>query len=582
MVSPGISHSMRVVVYVTIFIVLLAGLEFLYGNNEFWDDSFIAMLYARNLARGSGPFFLTLPNQAVSSYAQVEGFSNPLWTLLIAGFYWLPGSVFFWIKLASFLSALVLGLAGVKLLGEIVPRARRATPAWVAFLAALLVVLNPSVFAYTKSGMETVTFTALVLTGLWHTLKTDREPRPRNLTVNVLLWFAVTLTRPEGVLYGATAGLFLFVTLWRIDLRRTLLNWVLPFFLLFTGFLLLRHSLYGEWLPNTFYAKVSVRANGDFRQWAEILKSGVLYTTAFFTERLGLVQLAFVLAGFVWFKSLSRRTLSLVGLIVAANVLFVIAVGGDFWPLYRFFQVTWCLVGVLAVVPVLMVAVGQPLPDFASRRAIRVGRIWSPALAVVLVVVHPFTALLQDSRFYGDLPLFSMERVRETATARHVTPLFLLAKWVKENLPEDAVLAVDQAGQIPYYADREIVDVLGLNDRYLARHPLDLRYLRRRSVTHWLAAVVEPDTKPELLYPGLLQQGDFRSTFCLTRVFEGFDQHHNHYVLALFTRRDRLSHDELHLSQQGDGCQARNLAQMLTRRIPRTMLLPNAVENLVP
>jgi hypothetical protein len=28
----------------------------------------------------------------------VEGYSNPLWTFLLAGFYWLPGPIFFWIN----------------------------------------------------------------------------------------------------------------------------------------------------------------------------------------------------------------------------------------------------------------------------------------------------------------------------------------------------------------------------------------------------------------------------------------------------------------------------------------------------
>ncbi len=573
---------MRAAVYVSIFIVLLAGLEFLCGNNEFWDDSFIGMLYARNLAQGAGPFFLTLPHQTVSSYARVEGFSNPLWTVLIAGFYWLPGSVFLWIKLASFLSALLLGLAGLKLLGEIVPKARKTAPLWVGFLAALLVVLNPSVFAYTKSGMETVTFTALVLTALWHTLKTDREPRPRNLVLNVLLWFAVALTRPEGILYGAAAAVFLLVTLWKRERRRALLTWILPFFLLFAGFLLLRYSLYGEWLPNTFYAKVALRAHGDVKSWVGILKTGALYAVQFFRERLGVVEIAFALAGFLWIRNLSYKALSLVGLVIASNLLFVITVGGDFWPLFRFFQVTWCLINVLSVVPILMVAVGQPLPDFAGGRSVRPGRIWSPIMGLMLLATQPFTALVRDPHFYGDLPLLSMERMRETVTARHITPLFLLGKWVKENLPEDAVLAVDQAGQIPYYANREIVDVLALNDRYLARHSLDCAYLLRRGVTHLLAAVVDWEGKPSLLYPQLLQQPEFREGFCLTRVFEGFGQHHNRIELVLFTRRDRLGDQELRGCARADTCPARDLAEMLAQPIPRTVLSPNVVRDLQP
>ncbi|MFB3902882.1 MAG: hypothetical protein ACE15E_05460 [Acidobacteriota bacterium] len=571
---------MRRAAYVSILVVLFAGLQFLFGNNDLWDDSFIGMLYARNLARGVGPFFLTLQQQAVSGYSRVEGFSNPLWTLLTAGFYWLPGSVFLWIKLASFFSAVALGLFSAKLLREITGKAGKAAPVWVTGLAALLVALNPSVLVYTKSGMETVSFTALVLAGLWHTLRTDQEPRSCNQLLNMLLWLAVALTRPEGILYAGVAGLFLLVTLRKLLFRRLLLNWLLPFFLLFTGFLLLRHFLYGEWLPNTFYAKVALRADGDIRSWVGILKTGLRYSGQFFRERLG-VEMLFALAGFIWLKNLSYRALSLVGLVMASNLVFVASVGGDFWPLFRFFQVTWCLINVLSVVPILMVVVGQPLPNFAGAKTIWPGRIWSPVLAVVLLAFQPITQFFQNPLFYGTLPLLSMERVRQTLTARHATPLFVLGKWVKENLPANAVLAVDQAGQIPYYADREVVDVMGLNDHYLARHPLEWSYLRRRGVTHWLAAVVEREGEPSLLYPELLQQTDFRASFCLTRVFEGLDEYRNRDVIVLFTRRDRLSDQQLLLCREAVS-HSQSLSEMLSLPIPKTVLSSSAVKDLKP
>jgi arabinofuranosyltransferase len=568
--------------YLASLAVVFGVLQFLYGYNEFWDDSFIGMLYARNLARGIGPYFLPLSHGTVTAYAQVEGYSNPLWTLILAGLYWMPGSVFLWIKLISALSAVLLAWFCARLLGDLAGGGKRL-PLWVSGAAGLLTLLVPSVFAYVKTGMETVTFTALVIGAMCHTLVVSRKSSRVAFVLNALLWLAVSITRPEGVLYGLAAGLFLFGSRWRQGLRRMLGAWAAPFLIMLCGFLALRYGLYQEWLPNTFYAKVALRSQGQLGGWVGIFGSGGVYAARFFVDGFPLLLLVFALAGvLLWFKVLSRNTLILMALMISSNLAFVVLVGGDFWPLYRLLQITSCLLTVLAIVPIAMVATRRPFPNLGPNWSIQLGPGWSAVLVLALFVSQPVVALLKGPDFYGDLPILSRQRLRETLSARHVTPWFLAGKWLKENLPPDAVIGVDQAGQIPYYSDREVVDLLGLNDRYLARHALSTHYLRQRGVSHLIAAVVEQGGRPTILYPGLLSEPEFKSDFCLTRLFDGVDQHGRHQRLVLFTRRDLLGDPDLPGCGSPIGPGDVSLEQLLARGAPMTRLTPEAVRDLTP
>jgi arabinofuranosyltransferase len=549
-----------------ILLLLLAGLQFLYDKNEFWDDAFIGMIYARNVARGVGPAFLPAGAESAGQFSRVEGYSNPLWVFLIAGFYWLPGSVFFWIKLASLLAAGLLALSCAGLFARLVEARASTLPQWLAALPALLIILTPTFFVYIKSGMETVAFAALVMTAAWHSVSVRGEDRRLPYVLNALLWLLVSLTRPEGVLYASAAGLYLVLAgnRSRLELSRFLL-WGSLLGVSLGAFYSWRYLYYGEWLPNTFYAKVGARGMWHPTGALNILESGFFYVIDYFQSEIPLVTGLFALAGLFWLRRLNRPVLLLLLLLVAANLAFVIAVGGDFWPLARFLHPSTAVITILSVVPAAMLVARFP----------RVGML----TPVALVLLQPSVPVLLAIEFYEDRPFFSHQQAVEFLGARHLTPQFLMGKWLNENLPPDAVLAVDQAGQIPYYCDREVVDLLGLNDHHLARHPLTLDYLKRRGVTHLLPAVIEREGKPDVLYPYLFKDPKFQRQFQLAQIFEGHDQHGRRHVFGLLLRADLLP------GREGAGaCPSarKTLADMLTEDIPVTSLTPLLVRDLTP
>jgi len=542
-VTKAFYRSSRPALFVLV-LLLFAALQFICGLNEVWDDSFIGMIYSRNIARGVGPVFLPLSQDQPNQYSYVEGYSNPLWTFLIAGMYLLPGSVFFWIRLASFLAAALLAFSCSGLFRKLIGEEARPVPGWLVWLPALLVLLNRSVFAYTKSGMETVFFTALVISALWHTLHLRSNHAARTHWFNALLWLAVALTRPEGILFAGAAFLFLGASAFRQrdQAGRLVLYWLVPFAISLSAFYFWRYGYYGEWLPNTFYAKVAINSNETTTGWISIFRNGAAYALRYLVTDVPATVLAFAIAGLAWARRLSGRTLALLGLAVFCNLFFIVFVGGDFWPQSRLLQVTSAILTTLSVVPIAMLAWGKSVEP---GKAAPLQPKWSVVLALILLGLQPTPWLFRLPDMYGDMPIWSSVRVRETLTARHLTPAFLLGKWMKENLPSDAVLAVDQAGQIPYYSDREVIDVLGLNDHYLARRPLSYNYLQQRGMTHLLALVLAIGPgKEDVVYPVLLKDDGFRDDFVLTHFFRGRDQHHNGQAFALFTRRDHVPSEQ--------------------------------------
>lgn len=210
------------------------------------DDAFISFRYVRNLLHGDGLVF--------NPGEYVEGYTNFLWILELAAIWGLFG-------LRPELAAPVLGAVWTVVVGVTIVLLARRTPVggplarWAAPLALLVWGTNRSVAVWVTSGLETRQFTGLVLLGLY-ALSRWREGR-RWLVIGSTCCALAALTRPEALAIGPM------LLLWALGehLRarcanlRSALAAALPFVLLVGAHLLWRHAYYGEWLPNTYYAK---------------------------------------------------------------------------------------------------------------------------------------------------------------------------------------------------------------------------------------------------------------------------------------------------------------------------------------
>jgi len=113
------------------------------------DDAYITFRYARHLAEGYG---LGAWNRTGE---HVEGYSSPLWMLLIAGAAWLGVDL----RIAS----KVFGAAAALTVITVLIRRRADRP---AVLAGIFLPLYLPFMLYTASGMEAVGFTCLAAAAL--------------------------------------------------------------------------------------------------------------------------------------------------------------------------------------------------------------------------------------------------------------------------------------------------------------------------------------------------------------------------------------------------------------------------------
>lgn len=120
------------------------------------DDAFIALRYVRNLIDGHGLVF--------NPGDRVEGFTSPLWIMLLAGLGYLGIDLLTAARFLGVLAGLVTMIVAYELVASIDDNNREASE-W-ALLAPLIIAANGSFACWAASGLKTPLFTALVASSL--------------------------------------------------------------------------------------------------------------------------------------------------------------------------------------------------------------------------------------------------------------------------------------------------------------------------------------------------------------------------------------------------------------------------------
>ncbi len=304
-------------------IAVLATLAaFLHAWHLRWtcDDAFISFRYAGHFVDGHGLVFNLDPQEA-----PVEGYTNFAWTMWLAvglGLGFVGDALETW---AAFWGA-TLHAGTVALLAWCSWRASRgrslvpiAAPAWAAnYYAASLA----------PAGLETAMFVMLAVAMAM--LAIERRCR-RQLWLLGFLAVLAAMTRPDGALLVAAAGLVVLVDAWRVRAIGNVTAFALPLLACMVPYLLWRHAYYGYWVPNTFYAK-SGSDPYPSQGWRYVRDFATCYAVALVPASLALLALPLrrrdpFAAVDPW--SGPRPGLVLL-LFVAPYVAFVIWVGGDF------------------------------------------------------------------------------------------------------------------------------------------------------------------------------------------------------------------------------------------------------------
>lgn len=407
------------------------------------DDAYISFRYARNLAE-HGELVFNLGER-------VEGFTNFLWTVILAaGIKLGVGPV-----VASRFLGVVFGVGTLALVGRLSLRldGGRSSP-W-HFVAPVGLAATGAFACWCTGGLETQLFTFLVFLGFERLLaETDRGAGFASGAAFAL----AAMTRPEGVMLFAVAGLFRILVNFsregRFAPRRHEILQVVLFAALFVPYFVWRWRYFGYPFPNTFY----VKSSGGRGTWA----LGAYYLRRFAEDHSLFFLLPLVALGWPSREDWRRRALlSLTALVWVIFSLYVIKVGGDFMGLYRF---------VLPVLPLGALALQEALRGLSRRLEPLVGRL-TLTLAGTALAAGYLAGSFQVSRtaatFVGD------DRGIDTPSylKKYAEDRIPIGRWIGQQARSDDFMTVGGAGVIPYYSGVRAFDVFGLVDKNIAHDP---------------------------------------------------------------------------------------------------------------
>ncbi|MBX3464942.1 MAG: hypothetical protein KF830_17375 [Planctomycetes bacterium] len=390
------------------------------------DDAFISLRYADRLLQGEG---LTWTDGE-----RVEGYSNLLWVLLVAGL----GAPLGDLVLAARALGIGCTLATLALLagGRTVPTGLPAALVVVA-LGAL-----HSTSLWAIGGLEgplAMLLVAAAMSALAAALAGSTTAAARRwlvgcgVALGLLAW-----TRPDAPLFAAVAGA---VAVWHLPPGARcrglalLLAPVALAVLVQTGF---RLAYYGEWLPNTAQAKASASRASVLAGWHYLWSAGLSLRALLVPAALGVAFAA----------GRRPRSPALHFALLATLVwgAYLVPIGGDHFPRNRM---------LLPLFAPLVVLAAHGLAELHRGGRLRRGLAWLLALGAVVLARWDVVDRHGDPR--QEVPTW--EWLGEPA-----------GTWLRQAFArERPLVAVDAAGGVPFFSRLPCLDMLGLCDRTIAR-----------------------------------------------------------------------------------------------------------------
>ncbi|MFC2150843.1 hypothetical protein ACFLQV_05005 [Calditrichota bacterium] len=389
------------------------------------DDAFISFRYAENLINGNGLIWNL-------GDAPVEGYSNFLWTVLIA----IAMKIGVHPEQAVFFLSFPIHLLALLLIWKVARLTLKNDLGAIFVLAAA--GLNHSLYGFATSGLET-SLQLLTFMAVWYLLITGMQSGwtiRRTILLSLLLALSI-FNRPDSGLLIAFAGWIWFATI-RERSPHHLPALIFPFALLVAPWLVWKFAFYGSLLPNSFHAKVRGVSGVGY---------GLYYVYLFIMHYMLAPYLLIIAANFLRI----RRDSPAIGYMIiftAAWFVYVILSGGDFME-FRFF---------VPVLPLLLIAIVASLGAAFTNRATRI------ALCLVFLLATINNARDIENVFFAK----GVEKL-ESLTGHiyaHGENWIAIGKQLHKLFDgTDVSICAGAAGAIPYYSKLYTVDFLGLNDK---------------------------------------------------------------------------------------------------------------------
>jgi len=444
-----------------LLLILLFFLLHAVSYNFIQDDAFISYRYVKNLVSGRGLVFNT--------GERVEGYTNFLWIILLAlfttlGLNTVAASKFLGLASGCLSLLLLYRIARILLRGEGVEwkrtedrererrkqdqenqegqkggKARPGPADWLALAPPLLLAANGAFAYWCISGLESGLFVLMILAATYFYFTRERLMVPFGALA--------TLVRPEGALVFAV--FLLDKVLFRRDGLKNGLRFAAAYAVLLLPYLIFKVAYYGDLLPNPFYAKTGF-------SW-EYVRSGLGYFWRFL-RHYGLWGGLYLLTLIGWRRTpVGRENSTWVRrpalLMIWIYSLAVILIGGDVLQGHRFF---------LPVLPFLYLFIGWGLLRLRCAVTSEPLRRWLPAAAL---------AALLSVTFFLPRPWLLTVRRAEIGLGRKMADT---AARLNALFDGSFTMAASTIGALSYYSEATVIDMLGLTDPMIARHPEEI------------------------------------------------------------------------------------------------------------
>lgn len=472
--------------------LLVLGLAITWACAQRWDflleDAFISLRYARNLFEGYGPVW-NIGEQPV------EGYTNFLWMLFCSAHFHFTDHPEDLLVTYGRVAGLLLVVA---VWWELLRRG--AVGARWLWLGVGLVATHQQIHAWTSGGLETHFFNLLVFVSVARFLREEFTPAYARRPWSAVVMSLALLTRPEGYLFGGVCGLVLVL---RRTVRsanapggwRRVFTWGGTCALVGGIHLAWRRSYYGDWLPNTFYAKVP----------GAYFENGVPYVKLFletFYLHWSVIAACLLIAGLsvlICARRPNSGQCATLASMIALMFAYVMYVGGDHFE-FRLLTPTIALLALM--IPMVLDSVADWVKERTPLLASTVATALLAFLGGAILLNDLNVAILypQNRDLHKRIRKVQSESVENFHRWNWVEEWRPVGEWLRKYAEPDERLAVGAAGIIPYVSRLPTIDIRGLNNRYIARLEVDHRgrigherlasdeYLRDQNVIYYSMA----------------------------------------------------------------------------------------------